>query len=116
MRRPAAYYDSVIVLERSAPERTRPHSTTTLALGYLERLRLGLGSPFRLADFALADPRLDDTTRMRVAWAILARVRRGAAYGVDPSVADGFDTHAHGSAHRARIPRTTQSASGPRPR
>ena len=114
MRRAAAYYDSLIVLERAAVTPSRVDAATAVALGYLERLRLGLGSPFRLADFALADPRLDDTTRMRVAWAILARVRRGDAYVVDPSVADGFDTHAHGADHLALIQRTIESARDPR--
>ena len=44
-----------------------------IALGYLERHRLGLGSPWRLIDYALADDRLADSTRQQVAWAILAR-------------------------------------------
>jgi len=48
MSRASAYYDSVIVLARATPERTQADSATTVALGYLERLRLGLGSPFRL--------------------------------------------------------------------
>jgi hypothetical protein len=34
-----------------------------VAGGYLERLRLGLGSPFRLIDYALADPLLTDSVR-----------------------------------------------------
>src|SRR5690348_9107204 len=74
MHRAAAYYDSAVVLDRAAT--ARPDSVTTIALGYLERLRLGLGSPFRLVDYALIDPRLDDSTRVRVAWALLARLRR----------------------------------------
>lgn len=44
-----------------------------IALGYLERHRLGLGSPWRLIDYALNDDRLADTTRQQVAWSILAR-------------------------------------------
>src|SRR5688500_12920722 len=44
-----------------------------IALGYLERHRLGLGSPWRLIDYALADDRLADSARRQVAWAILAR-------------------------------------------
>lgn len=44
-----------------------------IALGYLERHRLGLGSPWRLIDYALNDDRLADTTRHQVAWSILAR-------------------------------------------
>ena len=48
-----------------------------IALGYLERHRLGLGSPWRLIDYALADDRLADSTRHQVAWAILARTIAG---------------------------------------
>jgi hypothetical protein len=61
---------------------------TAVALGYLERLRLGLGSPFRLADYALEDPRLADTTRTRVAWAILGRTLSRDAYEIDPVALD----------------------------
>src|SRR5689334_10285956 len=32
-----------------------------VAVGYFERLRLGLGSPFRLIDYALNDPLLPDS-------------------------------------------------------
>lgn len=60
----------------------------TVALGYLERLRLGLGSPFRLMDQALQDPRLDDSTRTRTAWALLSRVLDGHAYQVNPAALD----------------------------
>jgi hypothetical protein len=114
MRRAAAYYDSLIVLNRAAATPARVAPATAVALGYLERLRLGLGSPFRLADFALTDPRLDDSTRVRVAWAILARLRRGDAYIVDPAVADAFDSESHGAAHLALIQRTIESARDPR--
>src|SRR5260221_14232627 len=43
-------------------------STRPLALAYLERARLGLGSPFRLIDQATRDPRLADSTGAAVAW------------------------------------------------
>src|SRR5947207_6371366 len=114
MRRAAAYYESVVVLARVARVPAHADSVTTIALGYLERLRLGLGSPFRLVDFALADPRRDDSTRVRVAWAILARLRRGDAYVIDPAVADAFDSQSHGTAHLALIQRTIESARDPR--
>jgi hypothetical protein len=114
MRQAVAYYDSLVVLERPASNPARITPATAIALGYLERLRLGLGSPFRLADFALADPRLDDSTRARVAWAILARLRRGDAYVIDPVVADGFDEHALGASHVALIQRAIESAGDPR--
>ena len=114
MRRAAAFYDSLIVLERAVTTPAQIRPSTAVALGYLERLRLGLGSPFRLADFALSDPRLDDSTKTRVAWAILARLRRGDAYVVDPSVSDAFDSRSGGAAHLALIQHTIGSARDPR--
>jgi hypothetical protein len=59
-----------------------------LALGYLERARLGLGSPFRIADYVLRDPDLPDAVRQPVAYAILARASSGRTYFVDPQVLD----------------------------
>lgn len=59
-----------------------------IALGYLERLRLGLGSPFRLIDYALADPRLDTETRRTLGWALLARTVDQAAYQIDDAALD----------------------------
>jgi hypothetical protein len=114
MRRAAAYYDSVIVLDRASSALSRRDSAAVVAVGYLERLRLGLGDPFRLADFALADPRLDDSTRTRVAWAILARLRRGDAYVIDTAVATAFGPNSAGVAQLALIQRTIESARDPR--
>ena len=51
-----------------------------VAVGYLERLRLGLGSPFRLVDYVLADPLLADSVRQRLAYALLQRTLDGDAY------------------------------------
>src|SRR4029434_1417851 len=48
-----------------------------VAVGYLERLRLGLGSPFRLVDFALNDPLLPDSIRHLVAYGVLQRTLEG---------------------------------------
>jgi hypothetical protein len=67
-----------------------PDNASTLALGYLERVRLGLGSPFRTADYALHDPRLGDEVRQPLAWAILSRTLVGDAYRVDPAALDGI--------------------------
>jgi hypothetical protein len=114
MSRAAAYYDSLVVLTRDERGPARPDSSTALSLGYLERLRLGLGSPFRLVDFALDDPRLDDSTRTRVAWAILARLRRGDAYVIDPAAADAIDDGTHSVEHLALIDRAIESAPDPR--
>ena len=47
-----------------------------VALGYFERLRLGLGSPFRLAEQAAGDVRLSGTLGQRVAWGLLAATQR----------------------------------------
>lgn len=66
------------VLERSA-------SSDAVAAGYRERLRLGMGSPFRLIEAALLDPRLEDRDRREIARALLERTRRGAAYEIDPA-------------------------------
>lgn len=59
-----------------------------VAVSYLERLRLGLGSPFRLADFATSDPRLSDTVRTRLTYALLDRVLLSNVYHVDARVLD----------------------------
>ncbi|HUQ81049.1 MAG TPA: hypothetical protein VM076_07930, partial [Gemmatimonadaceae bacterium] len=51
-----------------------------VAKSYLERLQLGLSSPFRLIDYALADRMLPDTSRHLLAYAILQRTLDGGAY------------------------------------
>src|SRR5256885_7012387 len=51
-----------IVLARNARPRGIRGDELTISLGYLERLRLGLGSPFRLVDEALNDPRSEEHT------------------------------------------------------
>jgi hypothetical protein len=91
-----------------------------VALGYLERLRLGLGSPFRLADFALQDPRLDDATRADLGWAILARTIDRAAYQVEDVALDritfsGIDPrHAVGREHTRLIEGAIRESRDPR--
>ncbi|HEU5209973.1 MAG TPA: hypothetical protein VFU06_11335 [Longimicrobiales bacterium] len=67
---------------------TQPSDESVIAAGYLERLRLGLGSPFRLADYALADPRLAPPVRERVAWAILRKTLEQQSYQIDPRAFD----------------------------
>ena len=71
------YFDSTIVLARNARPQGVRGDALAIALTYLERLRLGLASPFLLVDEALADPRLDYATHSRVAWALLGRLQRG---------------------------------------
>jgi hypothetical protein len=59
-----------------------------IALGYLERHRLGLGSPFRLIEYAMSDPRLSDSSRTTLAWSLLARTVAGAGYEIDGAAMD----------------------------
>jgi hypothetical protein len=63
-------------------------STAVIAVGYLERLRLGLGGPFRLVELALTDPRLDTATREQLGWALLAATLERRAYEIDPAALD----------------------------
>jgi hypothetical protein len=82
-----------IVAARSAAE---VDAGTAIAAGYLERLRLGLGSPFRLIDQTLQDPRLDEAQRRALGWALLARTLDRAAYQVPDVVLDRIVTPAGG--------------------
>ncbi|MQA92582.1 MAG: hypothetical protein GEU90_20560 [Gemmatimonas sp.] len=59
-----------------------------LALGYAERARIGLGSPFRLVEYALHDPDLPPEVREPLAYGILSRILSGATYYVDPRAVD----------------------------
>src|SRR5918999_6577684 len=62
-----------------------------VVLGYVERLRLCLGSPFRLAEYALHDPRLDSTARQRVAWAVVGLTLQGRGYALEPTALAGVE-------------------------
>ncbi|HEU4787517.1 MAG TPA: hypothetical protein VFS57_08920, partial [Gemmatimonadaceae bacterium] len=114
------YFDSTIVLARNARPQGVRGDALVVALTYLERLRLGLASPFLLVDEALADPRLDYATHSRVAWALLGRLQRGDAYVIDPAVLDGVGPWTRdgqgttGAAHLDLIERAIRSASDPR--
>ena len=80
----ARFDDSLTTAVRRAPT-SRVAFTSAIALGYLARIQLGLGSPFRLVDLARTDPRLPIAWRGRVAQAILARlVRDGGAMRAMP--------------------------------
>jgi hypothetical protein len=117
-----AYFDSTIVLARNASPRGARGDALTAGLTYLERLRLGLGSPFRLVDQALDDPRFDadPAMRTRVVWALLGRLRRGDAYVVDSAALEGLGPWdadgrgATGAQQLALIERAVESASDPR--
>jgi hypothetical protein len=90
----AAFVDS-LVHRGAAAEAPRDISFgDALALGYLERQRLGMGSPFRLAEFALRDPRLDSTARRHVAAALIARAFAGRGYTIHPLVLAAIDLRA----------------------
>ena len=69
--------------------RSEPAAAEAIATGYLERHRLGLGSPFRLIEQSLQDPRLEPSMRERLAWSLLARTLDGRGYRVDPTVLAG---------------------------
>lgn len=114
------YFDSVVAVARTSAPRGPRGDELSVALGYLERLRLGIGSPFRLVDEATQDPRLTPPMQSRVAWTLINRLRRGDAYRIDPSVLDGIGPwnrdggEAAGIAHLALIEHTIESARDPR--
>lgn len=80
-----AWIDSLGRAAATAPEPRDVPLGTAVALGYAERLRLGLGGPFRLAEFALQDPRLTPPARQRTAWALLHSARGIGSHVVDPA-------------------------------
>lgn len=100
------YFDSTIVLARNAAPRGARGDALTVALGYLERLRVGTGDPLRLIDAALHDPRVDPWLGERLAWAMIGRTLRRDAYVVDPAALD--------ERQLAFIDRAIRSASDPR--
>ena len=51
-----------------------------IALGYVARGELGVGSPFRVAALAMRDTRLPVSLGRAVAWAVLARAARGTTH------------------------------------
>ena len=59
LARATGYYDSTITLARGTRPTGPRGDRLTIGLGYLERLRIGTASPFRLVDEALHDPRGD---------------------------------------------------------
>lgn len=74
-------------VERLAAQQRSPGAMPdedVIAAGYLERLRRGVGSPFRLMEYALRDPRLSPGTRIPLVWALLDATRAGRGYEIDP--------------------------------
>ena len=120
LSRSAVWADSIIAHTQRATSEAQVGAMDAVVVGYLERLRLGLGSPFRLGEYALRDPRLDDSTRVRLARALLERTARGASYDIDPAALEAVGVRGRwapstsGAAHRALIERTVLRANDPR--
>ena len=74
---------TVWLLDRAGDDPTIPEA---VAAGYLERQRLGLGSPFRLIEYALLDPRMETAERERLAWSLLARTLDEDSHMLDARV------------------------------
>lgn len=92
-------------------------SPDVIAVLYLQRLRLGVGSPFRLADYALRDPMVSMQHRRLLAEAILARTAVGNAYhtsGEALQLLAPIPDAGRGYAHRRFMERVTESAASPR--
>lgn len=88
-----------------------------LELLYLERSRLGLGSPFRLIEQALVDGRLEEARRRALGEALLALTLRGAGYEIDPAGVAGPRGRAEPQAAQAHLGLVTDAvaeASDPR--
>lgn len=79
----ARWADSVeeVLSHQSAKEMSPGDVMSAL---YLERLRLGVGSPFRMVDYVLRDPLIPEASRRPLAEAILARTQSGASYATPP--------------------------------
>jgi hypothetical protein len=111
-----AFADS---LEASLSSRPAPSIKPAEALAalYLERLRLGLGSPFRLVDQVLRDVSLDPISRTRLAEAMLARTMMGEAYRPRSSALDLLHVggvRGTGAEHQAIIDSVVASYEDPR--
>ncbi len=92
-------------------------SPDVLAALYLQRLRLGIGSPFRLVDYVLRDPLLRPEHRRLLAEGILARTSIGNAYhtpGEALQLLAPVPDAGRGNAHRRFIERVTEEAASPR--
>jgi hypothetical protein len=113
-----AYGDSLFSVLRDAPAH-RIRTRDALGMLYLERLRLGLGSPFRIIDQALRDDELGGSRR-RIAMAMLDRTLAGATYEVSPAalgLADPTESEQRtdkGRLHLALIDSVVRTARDPR--
>jgi hypothetical protein len=91
----------------------RPESRA-IALAYLERARLGLGSPYRLIELAVRDPRLPDSVAQNVAWTIVGRLFAGDVYEIDPRALDLVSQPGSGKSHLGIIEDVIRGADDPR--
>lgn len=88
-----------------------------VALGYMERARLGMGSPFRLAHGASVDVRLSEELREQVAWGILAMTVDGKVYHPQWQALDSVGASPYslsGADHGRLIERTVLASADPR--
>lgn len=114
-----AYADSLERTLRQSTAPTLPVSDALAAL-YLERLRLGLGSPFRVIDQVLRDPAFEPEHRRRLAEALLARTLAGSAYQVEAAALDLIDadpesrTRPRGTRHQSLINSVIANSRDPR--
>lgn len=107
-----AFADSLEKSFAGKPFAAIPAGDAVSAL-YLERLRLGLGSPFRLIDQALRDPALDSKRSAELGEAMLARTMMGDAYWPRPQALD-LVAAGLGVQHQAIIDSVIASHSDPR--
>jgi hypothetical protein len=91
----------------------RDAATRALSLSYLERARLGLGSPFRLVDQVVHDARLSDSVRHDVAWAVVDRLFQGDVYEIDAPALDVISQPGTGAGHLAIIQDVIGGANDP---
>lgn len=90
-----------------------------IAAGYMERHRLGLANPFRLAEFALADAQLPEGARRGVAWLLVRQAYFAQGYALPAAAFDalsGRDTIPARvrDAHIALLERAMRDADDPR--
>lgn len=93
-----------------------PSAGDAVALLYLERARLGVGSPFRLIDYLMRDPLLSAPRRRLVANAILGRTERGHGYATPGDALNTLGARRGdlGLAHRSFIEATIATQRDPR--
>ncbi|HET6681662.1 MAG TPA: hypothetical protein VFG84_10715 [Gemmatimonadaceae bacterium] len=106
------------LIERvNAPPASAITESDAIVANYLERLRVGLGSPFRLIDQLMRDPLVDDSVRSRAAYALLDRTLLGDAYHAEPAALAAISPDgslAVGAQHRDLIDRVVSASDDPR--